>query len=364
MAVLDNDGEVTHVKGSGSKPYELRNVGGTLSCSCPAWRNQSRPIDVRTCKHIISVRSPDLERVRVGDANMPTKFQNGSGTGPVATPAKRAGNGASPSSPPSPPSPRVKAASAPALLLANRWEPDVDPTGWWFSEKRDGVRAYFDGKDFISRQGNPFHAPDWFKEPFLGHVLDGELIIGRKMFSETISIVRSHDGGDSWRKIRYEVFDAPNHAGSFEARHQHCLSTLSGIRHCVVLTQTLCEGKDHLDRELSRIEGLGGEGVMLRKPGSFYEAGRSHTLLKVKSFLDCEAEVIGYVAGKKQFRGMVGSLRCRLPDGTAFNAGSGLTHALRQSPPPVGSTVTIRYQELTKDGVPRFPTFVAVREYE
>ena len=52
MAILDNDGDVTHVQGSGSRPYELKNVGGVLSCSCPAWRNQGLAIDKRTCKHL------------------------------------------------------------------------------------------------------------------------------------------------------------------------------------------------------------------------------------------------------------------------------------------------------------------------
>ena len=49
----------------------------------------------------------------------------------------------------------------PDLLLANKWE-DSDVTGWWISEKLDGVRAYWDGSQFLSRLGNQFPAPDWF----------------------------------------------------------------------------------------------------------------------------------------------------------------------------------------------------------
>jgi DNA ligase-1 len=47
-----NDGETVEVKGSGARPYVLRNVGGVYSCSCPAWRNQSVAIERRTCKHL------------------------------------------------------------------------------------------------------------------------------------------------------------------------------------------------------------------------------------------------------------------------------------------------------------------------
>ncbi len=49
------------------------------------------------------------------------------------------------------------------VLLAKKYEGDsMDPAGWWMSEKLDGVRAYFDGKNFYSRQGNRFCAPAWF----------------------------------------------------------------------------------------------------------------------------------------------------------------------------------------------------------
>lgn len=43
-----------------------------------------------------------------------------------------------------------------SILLAHKWEPDHDPTGWWMSEKLDGVRAYWDGEAFVSRRGNQF----------------------------------------------------------------------------------------------------------------------------------------------------------------------------------------------------------------
>ena len=47
------DGEITEIKGSGAKPYVLRNTGGVYSCSCSAWRNQSIAIETRTCKHLV-----------------------------------------------------------------------------------------------------------------------------------------------------------------------------------------------------------------------------------------------------------------------------------------------------------------------
>ena len=65
MPDLD-DGESLEMKGSGSKPYILKNVGGVYSCSCPAWRNQSLAIEKRTCKHLRKLRGDAAEEERVG----------------------------------------------------------------------------------------------------------------------------------------------------------------------------------------------------------------------------------------------------------------------------------------------------------
>ena len=71
MAILDNDGDTTEVQGSGAKPYTLKNVGGVLSCSCPAWRNQSAKIDQRTCKHLKKVRGVANEDARIKGVSAP-----------------------------------------------------------------------------------------------------------------------------------------------------------------------------------------------------------------------------------------------------------------------------------------------------
>ena len=122
-----------------------------------------------------------------------------------------------------------------------------------------------------------------------------------------------------------------------------------------------CDGVEHLRAELARVEGLGGEGLMLRQPGSAYVKSRSSTLLKVKTFFDAEARVESYKGGAGRHKGRVGALNVVTPGGVAFAVGTGLTDRQRENPPAVGSVITYRYQELTDDGVPRFPTFVAVR---
>ena len=55
-----------------------------------------------------------------------------------------------------------------------------------------------------------------------------------------------------------------------------------------MLEHEVCKGKNHLQEELERVEALGGEGLMIRDPKSAYVNGRSHTLLKIKTFHDAE----------------------------------------------------------------------------
>jgi DNA ligase 1 len=328
------DGESVEVKGSARQPYILKNVGGVYSCTCPAWRNQSVGIESRTCKHLRQYRGEQAEQHRIGSAL------------------------------PSRPATSVEGeAKAPPLLLAQSWTNDIDLSGWWMSEKLDGVRAYWDGKQFLSRQGNLFHAPDWFVEMLPGEPLDGELWLDRKAFQRTVSIVRRQDKSDHWKELSFLVFDAPTQSGSFEERLSYVRDCVTACRckHVQLLEHQQCRGIDHLRDELTRVESLGGEGLMLRQPGSVYEAGRSTTLLKVKTFHDAEATVIEHLPGAGRHAGRLGALLVQLADGTQFSVGTGFSDASRENPPAVGSTVTFRYQELTDRGVPRFPSFVRVR---
>jgi DNA ligase-1 len=327
------DGESVEMKGSAKQPYVLQNTGGVYSCSCPAWRNQSRPIDIRTCKHLKKLRGAEAEVARVG-------------TEAARKPVKRSG----------------PKADAPGLLLAHSWEASEDPTGWWMSEKLDGVRAYWDGQRFVSRLGNHFLAPDWFTAGLPLTPLDGELWVGRRRFDETVSIVRRVKAGELWRQVTYLVFDAPTEREPFEARLSALKELLEAESpHARMVEHTRCDGVGHLREELTRVEGLGGEGLMLRQPGSRYEAGRSTTLLKVKSFHDAEGQVVGYVAGRGKHKGKVGSLKVVTREGIEFSVGTGLSDSERADPPPLGAVVTYRYQEVTKKGAPRFPSYVGVR---
>jgi DNA ligase-1 len=376
MANTLKDGEVFHMQGSGKKPYELKNAGGVYSCTCPAWRNQSVALDVRSCKHLRKHLGDAHEDARIGKAptasrplavgEAPDKKVKGKTIAEVKgydvqevlDRAAKEGRKLRPDE-------KAKIAGPP-IMLAHKFENDFDPAGWWFSEKMDGVRAWWDGTNLISRQGNVYHAPDWFKSRFPSFPLDGELWIERQAFQETISIVKRLEADERWKRVSFVVFDMPHHTGTFEERiealeawhHQECAPYVK------IHSQMKVRDHKHLADELKQYVKLGAEGLMLRRPSSPYEVGRSYHLLKVKIFQDAEAEVIGYTDGKGRHKGVVGALMVRTPEGVEFNIGTGLNDADRRNPPPIGSSVTYTFTEHSDDGVPKFAAYVRIRPVE
>jgi DNA ligase-1 len=257
-----------------------------------------------------------------------------------------------------------RAADGPALMLATRWQEGLDPTGWWMSEKYDGVRGYWDGARMLTRQGAPIAIPAALRKELPDFSLDGELWAGRGRFQQTVATVRDAVPGPGWSSVRYLVFDAPAHPGAFETRLARIEAWLREhpSAHVRVVEQVRCSGRPHLRHFLAQVERQGGEGVMLRAAGSPYTAGRSDHLRKFKSFDDAEAVVRGYNSGRGKYEGMVGSLIVELPDGMRFSVGSGLSDEQRRAPPPVGSTITFKHHGWTDAGKPRFPVFWRVRE--
>lgn len=244
----------------------------------------------------------------------------------------------------------------PSVMLAKNYK-DQAVDGWHMSEKLDGLRAIWDGTQFLSRSGNHFDVPAQFYADFpTDVVLDGELFCGRGNFDKASGIVRTQGGTYAeWENsVTYNVFDAPKVDGPFETRYEFLQNI--NCKHIVVCEQVIVVDAQQLQDELSNIVALGAEGIMLRKPGSAYECKRSSVLLKVKPMHDAECVVIGHESGRGKYRKLCGALVCEYK-GKMFKVGSGLTDADRKDPPKMGSKITFGYFEITKNGVPRHPTF-------
>ncbi|SFV74859.1 DNA ligase (ATP) [hydrothermal vent metagenome] len=248
--------------------------------------------------------------------------------------------------------------SKPNLLLLKVYK-DQNISGWVMSEKLDGIRAYWDGKHLMSRGGKIIHAPWWFLQEYPPFAIDGELWSKRGDFENISSIVRDKVPGKKWKEIKHYIFEVPNAKGNLFERLAK-VKPYEG-KYIKIIPQKYVKNKQELQQFLKHIEKLGGEGVVVRDPNAPYIAKRTNKALKVKSFLDTECKVVGYTQGKGKYEGLVGALKCQLPNGILFKIGSGLSKKERQTPPKIGSIVTFKYKELTKYGKPKFPIFLRTR---
>jgi len=272
--------------------------------------------------------------------------------------------GASTSTPPgAAPKPPTAPKNLPPVMRVTDWNWSSDMTGWWVSEKFDGCRAWWDGKDLVSRRGNVYGAPDWWKARLPKVPLDGELWLGRGLFPETVGLAR---GGfpEDWKRMHYMVFDAPCVPGPFEQRLVvlHTELQLVGFDLARPIEQHPIQSASHLMDVLAAVERDNGEGLVLRRPGSLYIEGESADIQRVVRVRTAEAVIVGHTAGVGNRAGGCGALVCRLPDGTEFKVGTGLKTKDVENPPPVGTTITFGYKLLTKDGVPREPRFIRIRD--
>ena len=258
----------------------------------------------------------------------------------------------------------------PPLMLANVYRPGIQLADYWMSEKYDGVRGFWDGQKLLTRGGQAINTPAWFTANWPATPMDGELWAGRGQFQKAVSTVRQQTPDDAaWRGIQFMVFDLPAEPGTFTER----LSTLNSVVSKLAVPwvqavpQTKVPSHAALQSQLKQITQAGAEGLMLHRGSSLYKGVRNDDLLKVKTHDDAEAKVIAYIPGKGKYAGQLGALLVEMPakDGQTakrFKLGTGLSDAQRQNPPAVGSEVTYRYRGLNDSGIPRFASFLRLRE--
>lgn len=292
---------------------------------------------------------------------------------------------------------KSKTFTGPVLLAHSYFRNDgkpviPDPKGWWQSEKLDGFRAVWSGEKFLSRNKNEFVAPQWFKDIMPKSIpMDGELWMGRGKFGECGALRHKVPVDSAWAKVQYNVFDLPTSPAPFEERkdqievltHQLVDEARNLVRAkypeiwkmlpkkwtpLKAVAHKKVQNKEQVIKDLNAMVAKGGEGLVLRKPGSHYEGKRSTTCLKVKKTFDAECRIVGYKPGTGKYKGKLGSFECVLVKKPAikFNL-SGMDDAIRtnyRTTHPVGTVVTFSYNETTQDGVPRFPRYVRIRKRE
>jgi DNA ligase-1 len=255
-------------------------------------------------------------------------------------------------------------AELPNLQLANKYHDQINLHNYWVSEKYDGVRAFWNGKQLISRQGNIINAPTWFTAPLTATQLDGELWLDRGNFDQLSGIIRRQSPVDAnWRDIKYMVFDLPDSVQVFDARLGQLKLLIRKINapHIQLVEQVKIPTHGTLMQKLDEVVANNGEGLMLHLGSSTYKNTRSDDLLKLKKHSDAEAIVIKHIPGKGKFKGLLGSILVEMADKKQFKIGSGFSHADRKNPPTIGSVITYKYFGLTNNGIPRFASFLRER---
>ncbi len=253
---------------------------------------------------------------------------------------------------------------APALLLANEFRAGLEVSQYLVSEKFDGVRATWDGKTLRFRSGREVMAPAWFIAKLPPTPLDGELWLARGRFDELSGIVRkAQPVDDEWRRVHYLIFELPDAPGPFAERYQRIveLTRIVNWPQLQAVEQVRLPNRAALNARLAAVVKTGGEGLMLHLADAPYVTGRSDVLVKLKPLRDTEGVVLAHLPGKGKYTGMMGALQIRRADGRTFKLGTGFSDTTRRNPPPVGSTVTYTYRDLTKNGLPRFASFLRVR---
>ena len=261
--------------------------------------------------------------------------------------------------------PAAMAGKAPPLMLAEVYRRGLPLADYWVSEKYDGVRAYWDGKQLWTRGGERIVAPAWFTAALPAVPMDGELWAGRGRFAHAVSTVRSQTPADpAWREMRFMVFDLPASPGDFTTRLAvlRKLLPITEAPWIVPVPQLRASTHEALQALLDKTVHMGGEGLMLHRGGSLYRAERNADLLKVKPFDDAEARVLSYVPGRGKHAGRMGAMWVETADGKRFKLGGGFSDAEREKPPAIGSWVTYRYNGTNPSGLPRFARFLRVRD--
>lgn len=253
--------------------------------------------------------------------------------------------------------------------LAKVYQQDNIPAieNYLVSEKFDGVRAIWTGTELITRNNNVIHAPAWFVADLPNVRLDGELWTKRGDFAALSGIVRTLQPLDSdWQTVTYQIFDMPDQTSLFQERYQNYLNLVNRINraHIRAVQQHHFTIEQALSTFFEQIIQQGGEGVMLHLATAIHKSGRSDALLKLKPYMDNEAVVIEHLPGKGKYQNMLGALRVVTAEGLQFTIGTGFTDQQRQTPPAIGATITYRYHGFTKNGVPRFASFVRERKAE
>ena len=312
--------------------------------------------------------------------------------GAAAAPEARAGAGAPPADAEESSDSDSGAAGVILPMLAKDFNKDGKHIKFpcFAQRKLDGVRCVaIPGRGLFSRNGKAF--------PHMEHVrtevdrlkdgaglvapgtfhFDGELYSDELTFQEIVGLVKKETlkpaDAEKMKKIYLCVYDCiiTGNSGGYAARERilHDIFEKMDFKNLRLLPSGLCESVEVVKRLHAEYVAEGYEGLILRNmTGAYKLKHRSNDLQKYKEFADAEYPIVGFKEGDGVEKGCVIWI-CRTAAGQEFAVRPRGTHedrqeAFRKGDSAVGKQLTVRYQELTNDGIPRFPVGLTIRDYE
>ena len=284
-------------------------------------------------------------------------------------------------------------------MLASKWADRKDKVSGrvHMQPKLDGMRCIAKADGLWSREGKPIYgAPHIFEllkpifDKYPDTIFDGELYNHdlKDDFNQIVSAAKKQkpteeDLAVSREKLQYWVYDLPsrndaltgeriiNHTFGERMRVlDNMINNRAELRKSphIVVTPTIDTTAEDVDKIAAEYIEAGYEGAMVRTEGK-YENKRSNTLIKWKEFQDEEFWIVDIQEGDGNRAGMAARVVLSLGEGRTFSAGlignvEYCKELLRNRTKYIGNKGTVVFQNYTPDGVPRFPKFKTVRDYE
>jgi DNA ligase-1 len=269
-------------------------------------------------------------------------------------------------------------------MLAAKWEDYKDKIQYpIFSQpKLDGIRCIITKDGMFSRNGKPIisapHIYESLKPLFENNpqlIFDGELYADKfaNDFNKIVSLVKrtkptADDLADSKKNIQYWIYDLPSEDDTFQMRSQALYDLFMEWSyfnsHCINVDTDICNSEAEVMELYGEYVNKGFEGQMLRMDGK-YENKRSKSLLKHKSFIDEEYTILDIVEGEGNRTETAGYMVFQTADGKRFKSNVKGTweetaEMLKNKTQLIGKQATIKYFNLTPDGIPRFPFVINI----
>jgi DNA ligase-1 len=268
-------------------------------------------------------------------------------------------------------------------MLAKDWNKEKAKVKFpiYSQPKLDGIRCIIRKDGMWTRTGKKLiaapHIYEALKPLFEATpdlIFDGELYSDKfaNDFDSLCSIVKKtkpthEDLALSAAQMEYHIYDLPSYKHTFSKR-LNVLAKTKLPKCCKMVATYILQNDKEVEAQHELYVTQGYEGQMLRLNG-LYENKRSKSLLKHKSFIDEEYTILGVEEGIGNKTGMVGSFIFESKSGKRYNCSPKFnwercTEMWEQRETLIGKQATVKYFNLTPQGVPRFPYCIAIRDYE